>query len=152
MEQERTLSRSVANAQLSTLASSELARQRERNLPSIRMCSLQRRASREVLARDLAAVAAEVADRIACATPALLYFCNGQFVRLVDEVLDRADQAIDVAHGQALRGLNVRQPDELAFLGATPVDDPGGVRVSETSHRHRPGAPDDRATPTRETP
>jgi hypothetical protein len=37
--------------------------------------------------------------------PALLCFCSEQAARLVDEVLDRADQAIGEAHGQALREL-----------------------------------------------
>jgi len=37
--------------------------------------------------------------------PALLCFCGEQAVRLVDEVLDRADQAVGEAHGQALREL-----------------------------------------------
>ena len=37
--------------------------------------------------------------------PALLCFCGEQAVRLVAEVLDRADQAVGEAHGQALREL-----------------------------------------------
>ncbi|MCA1697705.1 MAG: DUF4158 domain-containing protein [Actinobacteria bacterium] len=37
--------------------------------------------------------------------PALLCFCHDQAVRLLDEILDRADQAIGEAHGQALREL-----------------------------------------------
>jgi Domain of unknown function (DUF4158) len=37
--------------------------------------------------------------------PALLCFCQDQAVRLLDEILDRADQAVGEAHGQALREL-----------------------------------------------
>lgn len=37
--------------------------------------------------------------------PALLCFCQDQSVRLLDEILDRADQAVGEAHGQALREL-----------------------------------------------
>ena len=37
--------------------------------------------------------------------PALLCFCHDQAVRLLDEILDRADQAVGEAHGQALREL-----------------------------------------------
>ncbi|MDX6719089.1 MAG: hypothetical protein QOJ63_1343 [Solirubrobacteraceae bacterium] len=37
--------------------------------------------------------------------PALLCFCHDQAVRLLDEILDRADQAVGDAHGQALREL-----------------------------------------------
>jgi hypothetical protein len=34
-----------------------------------------------------------------------LCFCHDQAVRLLDEILDRADQAVGEAHGQALREL-----------------------------------------------
>lgn len=37
--------------------------------------------------------------------PALLCFCHDQAVRLLDEILDRVDQAVGEAHGQALREL-----------------------------------------------
>ena len=37
--------------------------------------------------------------------PALLCFCHDQAVRLLDEILDRTDQAVGEAHGQALREL-----------------------------------------------
>jgi hypothetical protein len=37
--------------------------------------------------------------------PALLCFCHEQLTRLVDDVLDRADQAIGEAHGRARRDL-----------------------------------------------
>src|SRR3954447_1752039 len=37
--------------------------------------------------------------------PALLCFCHDQAVRLLDEILDRADQAVGEAHGQGLREL-----------------------------------------------
>jgi hypothetical protein len=39
------------------------------------------------------------------ALPALLCFCHDQAVRLLDEILDLADQAVGEAHGQALREL-----------------------------------------------
>mgnify|MGYP001791918298 CR=1 FL=1 len=64
-EQERTLSRSAAAAQLSTPAGSELVRQRDGNRsehPDVLV--LQRGEPREVHGADVGAVAAEVAARV----------------------------------------------------------------------------------------
>lgn len=66
--------------------------------------SANRRRQLAVLARrSTTAALAGRPDRLRY--PALLCFCHDQAVRLVDEVLDRADQAIGEAHGQALREL-----------------------------------------------
>jgi len=43
--------------------------------------------------------------------PALLCFCHEQLIRLVDEVLDRADQAIGEAHGRVRRELEQRKSE-----------------------------------------
>lgn len=57
--------------------------------------------------------------------PALLCFCGEQAVRLVDEVLDRADQAVGEAHGQALRELKELK---TSTAGRTPVTRSGRQR------------------------
>ena len=54
--------------------------------------------------------------------PALLCFCHEQAVRFVDGVLDRADQAIGEAHGQALRELK-----ELIAQTATAANEKVGL-------------------------
>jgi hypothetical protein len=43
--------------------------------------------------------------------PALLCFCQEQLTRLVDEVLDRSDQALGEAHGRARRQLEQRKAE-----------------------------------------
>src|SRR3954470_24636444 len=63
----------------------------------------RRRQLAALVRRSTSAALAGRPDRLRY--PALLCFCHDQAVRLVDEVLDRADQATGEAHSQALREL-----------------------------------------------
>ena len=68
-----------------------------------RVSANRRRQLAALVRRSTTAALAGRPDRLRY--PALLCFCHDQAVRLLDEILDRADQAVGEAHGQALREL-----------------------------------------------